>query len=161
MSRNDYFDVRSAYLAHYGVKGMKWRVHKFINRAKLKATGMKIRQGVRNVAKSVGRALTNLRARLKYRQTANRMSSGLIGTKRHLENRANYYSNKVAKGVSNTAMKYKYNSTKNNMTKAFPNRGGSTAGRQQGVSFNYKVTSPFGHYTQSNSTQKKKKNGRW
>ena len=55
MSRNDYFDVRSAYLAHYGVKGMKWRFHKFTNMARLKTNQIKndIRKGVKNIGDSI------------------------------------------------------------------------------------------------------------
>lgn len=49
MSRNDYFEIRDAYLAHSGVKGMKWRFHKYTN---------KILSGGRNVYQYAQRKAT-------------------------------------------------------------------------------------------------------
>lgn len=67
MSRNDYFDVRSAYLAHYGVKGMKWRFHKYLNQAgrRLQAYGTIAGVGLRRASKKVGAALNKARLALK------------------------------------------------------------------------------------------------
>lgn len=91
MSRNDYLEIRSAYLAHTGVKGMKWRFHKYTNKilsggrnlyqyAQRKATyyggqarrelnkaKRVVRKGINsfgnNVSKSLSRAYHNVKAR--------------------------------------------------------------------------------------------------
>lgn len=90
MSRNDYFDVRSNYLAHYGIKGMKWKVHRAMSKLRRKLDTAKYRQYGRDAVRK-GEAI----ARGVYDNTIKR------GIKNAHKAYTKYRVNSTLKGMAN------------------------------------------------------------
>lgn len=146
---NDYFDVRDRYLEHYGVKGMKWRFHKFATKAKLRtglgiakrrgmdlvntayngleSTADSIRSGARKAAGSVAKAYTKLRVNLAKKRMSNKMRGRDLGSRLSKFGRnLNKFGTGVVKSAHGGVAKGYANYTKNRMTSKMRSLGGSS-----------------------------------
>lgn len=175
---NDYFDVRDKYLEHYGVKGMKWRFHKFATKAKLRAGLGIAKQGIRDItndissgarkaAGSVAKAYTRLRVNLAKKRMSDKMRGRDLGSRLSKFGRnLNKFGTGVVKSAHGGVAKGYANYTKNRMTNKMRSLGGSSRSNSSsygaGIKPNYTTSNflglnqPSGVKTSSRTAKKKK-----
>lgn len=173
----DYLKVRDAYLEHYGIKGMKWRFHKHINKARLK-TGLGLarqygRNAVRSVAESankaigsVNKAYTRLRVNLAKKRMSDKMRGRDLGSRLSKFGRnLSKFGTSIVKNAHGGVAKGYANYTRNRMINKMRSLGGSSRSNSSygaGIKPNYTTSNflglnqPSGVKTSSRTAKKKK-----